>query len=139
MSALLVAVLSLMAPNVNPIVNNLRCEYAVRPLAIESLSPRLSWNTLFAGKNWKQSAFQVLVSSRHEILAKDTGDLWDSGKVLTDASIQIEYRGRPLESRQRCFWKVRVWDGSGSVSGWSKPQEWEMGLLRPTDWMQSKQ
>ena len=138
MSALLVAVLSLMAPTANPIVNNLRCEYAVRPLAIESHSPRLSWNTLFAGKDWEQSAYQVLVSTRSELLTKDTGDLWDSGKVVTDASIQIEYKGKPLESRQRCFWKVRVWDGAGVASPWSKPQEWEMGLLRPTDWMQSK-
>ena len=129
MSALLIAVLSIMAPNVNPTVVNLQCEYATRPLAVETALPRLSWNTQFAGKNWKQSAYQILVASNSENLAKDKGDLWDSGKILSDASIQIEYKGRELESRKRCFWKVRVWDGSGSASNWSKPQEWEMGLL----------
>ena len=138
MSALLIAVLSIMAPNVNPTVVNLQCEYATRPLAIETALPRLSWNTQFAGKNWKQSAYQILVASNSENLAKDKGDLWDSGKILSDPSIQIEYKGRELESRKRCFWKVRVWDGSGSASNWSKPQEWEMGLLQPADWVRSK-
>ena len=35
--------------------------------------------------------------------------------------------------RQRCFWKVRVWDQNG-VSTWSKPAQWAMGLLLPADW-----
>jgi alpha-L-rhamnosidase len=138
MSALLVAVLFTMTITANPTVVNLRCEYTTRPLAVETLSPRLSWNTQFEGKSWKQSAYQVLVASRPESLGKDKGDLWDSGKVLSDESIQIEYKGKQLESRQRCFWKVRVWDISGASSSWSKPQEWEMGLMEPKDWVGSQ-
>lgn len=138
MSALLVAMLSIMPNLANPSVVNLQCEYAVRPLAVETQVPRLSWNTQFAGKDWKQSAYQVLVASRPELLSKDNGDLWDSGKVLSDSSIQVEYKGKQLEPRQRCFWKVRVYDASGTVSGWSKPQEWEMGLFRANDWGVSK-
>ena len=51
----------------------------------------------------------MLVASTPELLAKDQGDLWDSGKVVSDQSIQVEYAGKPLESRQVCHWKVRVW------------------------------
>ena len=138
MSALFVAILSIMSANATPTVVNLQCEYATRPLAIETNSPRLSWNTQFAGKNWKQSGYQILVASRPELLAIDKGDLWDSGKVVSDASIQIEYKGKKLESRKSCFWKVRVWDVSDIPSAWSKAQEWQMGLMTEEDWKPSQ-
>ena len=48
----------------------------------------------------------MLVVSTPELLAKDQGDLWDSGKVASDESIQVEYAGKPLESRTRCHWKT---------------------------------
>ena len=138
MSALFVAILSIMSANATPTVVNLQCEYATRPLAVETNSPRLSWNTQFAGKNWKQSGYQILVASRPELLAIDKGDLWDSGKVVSDASIQIEYKGKKLESRKSCFWKVRVWDVSDIPSAWSKAQEWQMGLMTEEDWKPSQ-
>ena len=64
----------------------------------------------------------------------DKGDLWDSGKVTSDQSIQVRYAGKPLVSEQECFWKVQVWDEQGKASGWSRPARWSMGLLQPSDW-----
>jgi alpha-L-rhamnosidase len=46
----------------------------------------------------------------------------------------VEYRGRALKSRERCWWCVQVWDQSGIVSEISDATWWEMGLLRTTDW-----
>ena len=34
----------------------------------------------------------------------------------------------------QCFWKVMVWGGDGKPFDWSKPAQWSMGLLNPTDW-----
>ena len=82
----------------------------------------------------KQTAYQILVASTPEILAKEKGDLWDSGKVAGDQSIQVEYAGKPLASRTDCHWKVRVWDKDGKASDWSQPALWRMGLLNPEDW-----
>ena len=73
-------------------------------------------------------------ASSAERLAHDQGDLWDSGKVVSDATLQVEYAGKPLRSRTRCHWKVRVWDRDGRVSAWSEPAAWEMALLEPADW-----
>jgi alpha-L-rhamnosidase len=166
---------------------DLRCEYLVDPLGIDSRVPRLSWKMGFrvqGSGDWsqerqafgvpplggltnqlpvrglKQTAYQVLVASTPELLAKDTGDLWDSGKVASDQSVNVEYAGKPLTSNQRCFWKVRIWVSnlsalhteSNSVpvssncqlptatansslpSSWSNLSHFSMGLLDPTDW-----
>ena len=93
---------------------HLRCEYRENPMGIDAAKPRLSWRMEVGGqrsevRGQKQRAYQVLVASSPELLAKDQGDLWDSGKVKSDQSIQVEYAGKPLVSGQHCFWKVRVW------------------------------
>jgi len=117
----------------------LRCEYRQNPKSVDVERPRLQWiHEPVAGaesqRGWMQGGYQILVASSEENLAADKGDLWDSGKVESDASIQIEYAGKPLESRMRCHWKVRVWDHDGKPSAWSEPQWWTMGLLHETDW-----
>ena len=99
-------------------VENLRCEYRESPLGIDSTKPCLSWmiseNAGNGGvRGQRQTAYQVLVASTSELLTKDKGDLWDSGKVASDQSILVEYAGTPLESRMRCYWKVRIWDQAG--------------------------
>jgi len=66
--------------------------------------------------------------------AEDQADLWDSGKVASDQSTQIECARKPLESRQRCYWKVGIWDTDGNPSPWSEPSCWMMGFLKPKDW-----
>jgi alpha-L-rhamnosidase len=113
---------------------DLRCEYLADPLGIDVGSPRLSWIINADGRERKQSAYQVLVSSSEEHLKKDKGDMWDSGRVLSDASIQITYGGKKLESGGRYYWKVGVWDENGRGSEFSKPASWEMGLLADPDW-----
>ena len=80
----------------------------------------------------QQTAYQILVASSEDLLAKNTGDLWDSGKVLSDKCNQVEYAGKPLETRMRGYWKVKVWTTAGDA--WGKPAMWTMGLLRPDDW-----
>jgi alpha-L-rhamnosidase len=115
-------------------VERLRCEYQSDPLSIATPKPRLSWIIQSERRGERQTAYRVLVASTPEILAKDQGDLWDSGKVASDQSIQVEYAGRALTSRQQCFWKVCVWDKDGIKSPWSELALWEMGLLAPEDW-----
>jgi len=94
-------------------VTTLRCEYLENPPGIDEEKPRLSWvidesTQMPEARDLKQTAYQVLVASSEELLKKDKGDLWDSRKVASDQSIQVEYAGTPLESRQLCYWKVRI-------------------------------
>ena len=117
-----------------PAPETLRCEYLVNPLGIDETQPRLSWTTQSTGRAKAQSAYRILVASDLKRLDRDTGDLWDSGKVMSNRSIQIAYDGVPLKSQMQCCWKVRVWDKDGEPSAWSKPAYWTMGLLSQDDW-----
>ncbi|MEI8040575.1 MAG: glycoside hydrolase family 78 protein [Verrucomicrobiota bacterium] len=112
----------------------LRCEYLVNPVGLDERRPRLSWLIESAQRGGKQTAYQVLVASDRERLGKDRGDLWNSGKVRGSDTTGIVYAGKALKSRQRCFWKVRVWDQDGKASAWSEPASWSMGLVKPEDW-----
>ncbi len=112
----------------------LRCEYRINPLGIDSSSPRLSWQLASPTRGQRQTAYQILVARTPDSLAAGNGDLWDSGKVASDASTAIAYAGRPLTSGQKCWWLVRVWDRSGQPAPASTTSFWQMGLLSAEDW-----
>jgi len=112
----------------------LRCDYAVTPLGVDSASPRLFWKLAGSGHDQLQSAYEILAATSATKLAQGEGDLWASGKVDSDATIQISYAGKKLESSQQVFWKLRVWDENGKVSAWSQPAQWTMGVLTNLDW-----
>ena len=113
---------------------DLRCDYAVNPLGVDSQNPRLFWKLESAERAQKQTAYQILAASSEKNLASEEGDVWDSGKVDSDESIQIPFPGEKLKSSQKIFWKVRVWDANGKASAWSKPATWTMGILQNPDW-----
>jgi alpha-L-rhamnosidase len=114
-------------------LSNLRCEYLENPVGIDVYNPRLSWEINSINRNVIQYAYQIIVSSTPEKLTANEGDLWNSGKVESNQSIQIKYEGIPLKSRTHCFWKVKIWSNYGE-SEWSLPAYWSMGLLNFKDW-----
>lgn len=116
--------------------SDLRCEYRLEPLGIDAAHPRLSWTLQCpqALRNRHQAAYRILVASSAELLARNKGDLWDSGKVTSSEQNNVTYGGRTLKSGESCHWKVEVWDGEGSPR-WSRQARWEMGLLRLQDWL----
>jgi alpha-L-rhamnosidase len=115
-------------------IENLRCEYLVNPLGIDHTEPRLSWTLQSDTRGQKQTAYQVLVADHQDKLSVDEGNVWDSGKVASEASLHIRVSGKSLDSRRRCYWKVRIWDRDGKVSDWSEPATWTMGLLDEKAW-----
>ncbi|HEY2015099.1 MAG TPA: family 78 glycoside hydrolase catalytic domain [Bryobacteraceae bacterium] len=115
----------------------LRTEYRANPQGIDVTEPRLSWivsATAPRARGLRQTAYRILVASSDRALLTGAGDLWDSGKVDSDQSIQVAYRGRPLGSGAVAFWKVQIWDQEGHASEWSQPAQWSMGLLHAGDW-----
>lgn len=115
-------------------VHDLRCERRIDPLGIGTRVPRLSWKLCSQERGQRQSAYHLLVASTVERLCAGEAELWDSGRVESDESVAVEYAGVPLGSRQRCWWRVRVWDAAGFPSAWSEPACFETGLLEASDW-----
>ena len=112
----------------------LTCEYRENPLGIDVAQPQLSWVLESEKRGQRQTARHLLVASTPELLARNEGDHWDSGKVESGQSAHVRYDGKPLSSRQQCWWKVRAWDKDGTASAWSAPAHWTMALLKPDDW-----
>ncbi len=113
---------------------HLRCEYLSNPLGIDVIQPRFQWVLEDSRRGGMQTAFQVLVATSRHALSPDHGNQWNSGKVSSDNSTQVVYRGKPLQSGHTYYWKVRYWDAQGDPSAYSQPAEFEMGLLSRSDW-----
>jgi len=112
----------------------LTCEYATNPLGVDTPRPRFGWLLQSDKRSQLQSAYRVLIATSEKQLQANVGDKWDSGKVDSDRSVNVEYRGKPLASGEKCYWKVRVWDKLGRPSTWSQPGSFEMGLMKQSDW-----
>ncbi|WP_269523622.1 family 78 glycoside hydrolase catalytic domain [Coraliomargarita parva] len=108
-------------------VINLRTQYERNPLCVDEAKPQLSWELLSPVRGARESAYQVLVASSRELLDRDEGDCWDSGKVSGDAS-RVRYGGHPVIAPKVAYWKVRVWNKLGEASGWSEMASWGGGM-----------
>lgn len=118
-------------------VVDLRCEGKVNPLAAPK-QPQLSWRLEAVGlSNVQQSAWQILVASKPELLEPGEADLWDSGKTKSQRSPLIPYAGKSLETGQVCHWKVGVWDQNG-LEAWSNTATFEVAPTTPADWSGAK-
>ncbi len=123
------------ASSISPV--DLRCEFRANPIGLGETQPRLSWKIAASdatARGLRQAAWQIRVAATAEALAAGRADLWDSGKVASDATNNLVYGGAPLKSRAACVWSVRVWDQEGEASAWSAPASWTIGLLDVAEW-----
>ena len=87
---------------------HLRCEYLENPLGIDKASPRLSWQSDNVERDWRQSAYEILVASSAELL--HTGDI-EVGFELVELGAQ----GRGLQradAGRTAAWHLRRTAGS---------------------------
>lgn len=129
---LLIISIILNAQNIR--VKSLTCDNLTNPLGITTQHPCLSWKITSDTRDFKQTAYRILVSDDINQLKTNIGDVWDSKKVSSDKSLMIPYYGNPLDATKKYFWKVMIWNNDGKPSEWSTPAEWQMGLLTTNDW-----
>lgn len=106
----------------------LRTEQLENPLGIDVAKPRITW---ICHDGIRQSAYEVEISTKDRLGNKKI--LWNSGYVLSDKT-QVVLEDLKLSSRQRLYWRVRLWDESGEEGEWSQEAYFEMGLLEKADW-----
>ncbi|WP_141502372.1 alpha-L-rhamnosidase [Paenibacillus luteus] len=118
----------------NPI--QLRCNFLDDPIGIDDPNPCFSWQFNIKESCWgeKQTAFHIQMAES-EIDLQAGRLFWDSNKIVTDQSAHNLYQGPELQSRQRIYWRVKIWDQTGMESYWSYTSFFEMGLLnQQKDW-----
>jgi alpha-L-rhamnosidase len=106
-------------PSMRPAVpTDLRVEHDPSPRTVHRDRPRFSWRIDAIGE---QRAYRVLVARSREVLGREEGDVWDSGRVADGESVDVVYDGLPLSAGERYHWMVRVWNDDGDASTWSDP------------------
>ncbi|HEX8461632.1 MAG TPA: family 78 glycoside hydrolase catalytic domain [Segetibacter sp.] len=125
------------APVAKIVPAGLNCELRTNPLGIDIL--HLDFNYVVtavnkADRSLHQTAFQIIVATTPALLSSNTGDMWNSGKTLSDRTSYISYAGKPLQSSRRYYWKIKVWDNNNVVSNWSTPANFTTGILQAQDW-----
>lgn len=110
------------------IISTLRFEHTRNPLGIGASHPRLSWTVETTAPGWLQTAYEIEAFDAMGHLRGQTG------RVMSDRSVLVDWPFADLRSRERLTLRVRVWSSDDSVSDWSSPATVEAGLLHPDDW-----
>ncbi|RCS26654.1 DUF4976 domain-containing protein [Polaribacter sp. WD7] len=92
---------------------------------IFDLKPEFGWTVPLGAKF--QGAYQILVASNKKTLDANNGDIWDSRRVASLQSTDVEYKGKPLEVGKTYFWKVRIWDEENRLVDYSEAQKFTTG------------
>lgn len=92
---------------------------------IFDLKPEFGWTVPLASKF--QNAYQILVASSKANINANNGDVWDSGRVASTKSTDIEYAGNTLEVGKTYYWKVRIWEQANRLVDYSKVQKFTTG------------
>jgi alpha-L-rhamnosidase len=108
-------------------VTNLLTENLHNPLGLDAAQPRLSWQLQSPRRNTRQQAYEVVVRQGSKAV-------WQSGKVASDSSVHVTYKGAPLQPATAYTWQVRVYTGEGKPSPWSAAASFTTGLWQPADW-----
>ncbi len=115
--------------------SGLLCDLLTEPekCVITEPRPDFGWIVNSSLTADRQSAYRILVASSASLLEKETGDLWDSGKVASPQSINVIYGGKPLAANSSYWWCVRTWNKDGHPSSLSKPQRFNTGEFKRPD------
>lgn len=108
-------------------------EYAVNPVNIDKQNPRFSWIIKSSERNQNQSAYRIFVATNLKLLTNGKADIWDSGKINSNETIQHELTESVLKSNQKYFWKVVIWDGNNREFA-SPVAIFETALLNENEW-----
>lgn len=109
------------------LINNIRCEYVENSISITNMRPRFSWEVVSDENDIYQKAYEIKVEN-------EAGDiLWNSGRVESSNSVEIYYDGKVLDSCNRYYYCVKVWDQNENLTS-SDREYFETAFLKTSCW-----
>ena len=106
----------------------------LNPIGVGTQHPVFSWLPQDSSPAEIQTAYEIRVASSEEKLKAGQADCWASGQIKSSWLAGIRYDGKPLISRQICYWQVKTWNGRSQESPWSSVARFELGLLSNDEW-----
>lgn len=126
-TGMLLALMSFSQENKAP--TGLLCELLSHPelSVITNPAPSFSWIVNSQSNDASQTAYQIIVSNREKDIYNLEGATWNSDKVTSSKSSNVEYSDTPLSDNSNYYWMVRTWDENSNVSDWSEAQNFKTG------------
>lgn len=101
------------------------------PLGID-VNPTFSWIVDTFHDDTVQQSYRILVSTTDKLIQDGIADMWDSGNVFSQETIDIPYKGMLLQSKTTYYWAVQAVYGDKPVR--SSVQKFTTGILRDSEW-----
>ena len=111
---------------------NLRCEYLIDPIGIDTSSPRLSWMMSSSSYVLKQSAYQIIINSDSLEAKKNNGNILKTDRINSDKML-VNYLGEKLNPHSKYYWKVIIWDEKNNAYE-SDIASFETGMMDIKNW-----
>ena len=143
--AMLLLPCCLARPAAVAVVTNMQTEHLTNPLGLDKPRPRFAWQlgagsdtSSNGGRGLRQTSYRVLVGK-----SDPDGSVWDSGRIASSVSFQIQYGGPPLANHSAYRWTVIVSTSTGSDDGAAGIDHanttaptalFSMGMLSPAAW-----
>lgn len=105
----------------------LTVEHIRQPKGVKIIDSRPEFSWMLPTEAVLQKGYQILVASNKTLINQEEGDVWDSGEVQSQQSVEVEFGGGELQENTSYFWKVRYRDIKGQLSDYSDYQEFSTG------------
>ena len=97
---------------------NPRVNHRIEPLGIDDRRIVFSWNLHDDTPDTVQTEYRITVRN-----------LWDSGWIKSDRTIEVPFAGKDLQSSTRYEWSVAVKNNRGETAQLAKPAAFTTGIL----------
>ena len=90
-------------------ITDVTCEQVKNPINLTVTKPRFGWRLASDQNNVRQKAYQIVVTD-------ENGEVvWDSGRVESRKTFEVEYQGQPLQSLRGYRGKIVSWGAAGET------------------------
>jgi len=112
-------------PSLTNTVSGLLCELMAHPeqTVITAQTPGFGWNYQPFFRNDTESGYRLIVASSLALATAGTGDMWDSGWVLSSNSLNVPYAGASLLPGTSYYWRLEPVNSAGQFGAFSAIQQ----------------
>lgn len=115
-------------------VVELKCDYLDNPIGLDDPSPSFSWILASNERGVYQESYRIIVDEQLQNVKSRKGELWDSGQIPSESSVNIDYGGGGFNSNTTYYWRVGIRTKTGEEY-WSDPASFHTALLHKEDWI----